>query len=665
MARLDHRAAEDHRSADEPHRPWRHRGRRVGCRDSVAAGLRVFREAHHARLGSHPHRARLGSPDGSPRIQTICGAGRRLGERSYRAAGSAPACGIDWHSHQHACHRPSRHRQGGVCRCAGAIRPLSRRKAGVRPACRFLQARTGLRTRDGEPPANALRDRRFAGRDGRLDARPRRAQHGAHVACLRRSARGAYARRHPRQRHTVLAHEHDGLFSSPVLGKQARVLCAEKRPDPGRSDRLSGRALSGPEELDRESVSQAHSLQQGRKGWPLRRVGAAGDVRDRAPRRFQVAAYSIGSIAMAALIQAEASKHGEVVHARRDLDRRRFLGTTATALAATQLGMLGSAKGLIPHMEGELSSLVRATEWLNSPPLTAAGLRGKVVLIDFCTYTCINWLRTLPYVRAWAAKYKDQGLVVIGVHTPEFVFEKDVDNVRRAVKDMRIEYPIAMDNEYAIWRGFNNEYWPALYLVDGQGHIRHHYFGEGEYEQSERMMQQLLAEAGVGGIGHELVAVDARGIEAAADWDSLQSPENYLGYGRTENFASPGGAVSDTRRVYAVPTRLRLNQWALSGDWTVGKQATLLNQANGRIAYRFHARDLHLVMGPAARGRSVRFHVLIDGQPVGAVHGGDGFNRATAPSPSRGCISSFDNPSLSPIGTSRIKLSIPALRSYT
>ena len=306
-----------------------------------------------------------------------------------------------------------------------------------------------------------------------------------------------------------------------------------------------------------------------------------------------------------------------------DLDRRRFLGATATALAATRLGMLGSAKGLIPHMEGELSSLGRATEWLNSPPLTAAGLRGKVVLIDFCTYTCINWLRTLPYVRAWAAKYQDQGLVVIGAHTPEFAFEQDIANVRRAVKDMRVAYPIAIDNDYGIWRGFNNQYWPALYLVDGQGNIRHHYFGEGEYEQSERMIQQLLGEAGARGVGHELVAVDARGIEAAADWDSLQSPETYVGYDRSENFASPGGAASDTRRVYAVPARLRLNEWALSGDWTVGKQATLLNQANGRIACRFHARDLHLVMGPKARGASVRFRVLIDGQPAGAAHGGD------------------------------------------
>jgi thiol-disulfide isomerase/thioredoxin len=273
--------------------------------------------------------------------------------------------------------------------------------------------------------------------------------------------------------------------------------------------------------------------------------------------------------------------------------------------------------------EGELPSLGSATEWLNSPPLTAAGLRGKVVLIDVWTYTCINWLRTFPYVRAWAEKYKDQGLVVIGVHAPEFAFEKNIDNVRRAAKDMRVDYPIAIDNDYAIWRALKNEYWPALYFVDAQGHIRHHQFGEGEYEQSERIIQQLLSEAGTGGVGHELVSVDARGAEAAADWSTLKSPENYVGYERTQNFASPGGAVLDKRRVYAAPARLRLNHWALSGDWTVEKTATVLNKANGRIAYRFHARDLHLVMGPAARGASVRFRVLIDGQPPGAAHGID------------------------------------------
>ena len=274
-------------------------------------------------------------------------------------------------------------------------------------------------------------------------------------------------------------------------------------------------------------------------------------------------------------------------------------------------------------IEGELPSLGSATGWLNSPPLTAADLRGKVVLIDFWTYTCINWLRSLPYVRAWAEKYKDRGLVVIGVHAPEFAFEKNVANVRRAAKDMRVDYPIAIDSDHAIWRAFKNEYWPALYFVDARGRIRHHHFGEGEYEQAEKIIQQLLAEVGIGGIGHELVSVDARGPEAAADWGSLKSPENYVGYERTENFASPGGAVLDTRRVYAAPARLRLNHWALSGDWTVAKQATVLNKANGRIAYRFHARDLHLVMGPAARGTSVRFRVRIDGQPPGAAHGID------------------------------------------
>ena len=286
-------------------------------------------------------------------------------------------------------------------------------------------------------------------------------------------------------------------------------------------------------------------------------------------------------------------------------------------------------------IESEFPSLGGATGWLNSPPLTAEGLRGKVVLVQVWTYSCINWLRTLPYVRAWAEKYRNQGLVVIGVHTPEFAFEHNLENVRWAAKDMRVAYPIALDNDYAIWRAFKNQYWPALYFVDAEGRIRYHKFGEGDYEQSERIIQQLLAEAGSGGIGHEQVSVDARGVEAAPDWASLKSPENYVGYERTENLASPGGAVLDQRRVYAAPARLRLNQWALAGDWTVGKQATVLNQANGRIVYRFHARDLHLVMGPGARGTSVRFRVLIDGQPPGAAHGIDvddqGYGTVTEP----------------------------------
>jgi thiol-disulfide isomerase/thioredoxin len=274
-------------------------------------------------------------------------------------------------------------------------------------------------------------------------------------------------------------------------------------------------------------------------------------------------------------------------------------------------------------IEGELPSLSGATAWLNSPPLSAADLRGKVVLFDFWTYTCINWLRTLPYVRAWAEKYKEHGVVVIGVHTPEFSFEHDLDNVRRATRDMQVSYPIAIDNDYAIWSAFDNHYWPALYLVDAQGHIRSHHFGEGAYEQSEMMLQHLLAEAGIGDIDDALVSVDAQGAEVAADWDSLRSAENYVGYERTENFASPGDAVLDTPHVYAAPARFSLNQWALAGEWTVGEQAIVLNKANGRIAYRFHARDLHLVMGPAARGKSVRFRVRIDGQAPGTAHGSD------------------------------------------
>src|SRR5256884_8784120 len=252
--------------------------------------------------------------------------------------------------------------------------------------------------------------------------------------------------------------------------------------------------------------------------------------------------------------------------------RRGFVGAAAAALGAARLGVIGSAikqmacAALTERDEGVLPSLGGATEWLNSPPLTPAGLRGKVVLIDVWTYTCINWLRTLPYVRAWAEKYKKQGLVVIGVQSPEFPFEKHVDNVRRAAKEMRVDYPIAIDSDFAIWRALKNEYWPALYIVDAQGRVRHHQFGEGEYEQSERIIQQLLSEAGTGGIGHDLVSVAARGAEVAADWSSLKSPENYVGYERTENFSSRGGAVLDKPNVYAVPARLKLNNWALSGD---------------------------------------------------------------------------------------------------
>ena len=275
-------------------------------------------------------------------------------------------------------------------------------------------------------------------------------------------------------------------------------------------------------------------------------------------------------------------------------------------------------------VEGRLPSFDGATEWLNSPPLTTAELRGKVVLVNFWTYTCINWLRQLPYVRAWAGKYSGHGLVVIGVATPEFGFEHDLGNVRRAVRDMRVDYLVAVDNDYAVWGAFDNHYWPALYFADAQGRIRHHNFGEGEYQQSEMVIQQLLAEAGSEGAGRDLVSVEARGIEAPADWASLRTPETYAGYERTENFASPGGAVPGKRHVYQVPAELRLNNWALAGDWTLDEQAATLNEAGGQISYRFHARDLHMVMGPGAPDAPGRFRVLIDGQPPGPAHGGDG-----------------------------------------
>jgi thiol-disulfide isomerase/thioredoxin len=273
-------------------------------------------------------------------------------------------------------------------------------------------------------------------------------------------------------------------------------------------------------------------------------------------------------------------------------------------------------------VEGELPSLAGATGWLNSPPLTTAGLRGKVVLVNFWTYTCINWLRQLPYLRAWAGRYSGQGLVVIGVHTPEFPFEHDDGNVHRAVRDMRIDYPVAIDSDYAVWRAFDNHYWPALYFADGQGRIRYHHFGEGEYRKLEMVIQWLLTEAG-SDPGHDVVAVEGGGVEAPADWAALRSPENYTGYARTDNFASPGGIRPDEPSTYTIPPKLWLNHWALSGEWTVDEQAAAVTAAGGQIAYRFHARDLHLVMRPAAAGTPVPFRVLLDGQPPGAAHGID------------------------------------------
>jgi thiol-disulfide isomerase/thioredoxin len=263
-----------------------------------------------------------------------------------------------------------------------------------------------------------------------------------------------------------------------------------------------------------------------------------------------------------------------------------------------------------------MPSLGGATGWLNSEPLGPAELRGHVVLVDFWTLTCINWLRTEPYIRAWSQAYRDDGLVVIGVHTPEFSFEHQLDRVRQATTERGIDYPVAVDNDYAIWSAFDNHYWPALYFVDTDGIIRDHHFGEGRYEQSERVIQQLL------GIQRELVSVEGVGVEAEADWDHLRTPETYLGYERGEQFASPGGAAFDQRRVYELPERLRVNHWALAGNWTIGREGVVLDQAGGGIAYRFHARDAHLVLAPGAH-EPIPFRVLLDGEAPGPAHGVD------------------------------------------
>ncbi|MFT4119913.1 cytochrome c biogenesis protein DipZ [Bradyrhizobium sp.] len=267
--------------------------------------------------------------------------------------------------------------------------------------------------------------------------------------------------------------------------------------------------------------------------------------------------------------------------------------------------------------------LAGAQEWLNSPPLTLDELKGKVVLVDFWTYSCINCLRSIPYVRAWAEKYRDRGLVVIGVHAPEFAFERNVDNVKNAVAALNIGYPVAIDNDYKIWRAFENQYWPAHYFIDANGKVRHHHFGEGEYAESERVIQTLLAEAGNSNVPSDIVAVKASGAQAAAsDGADVRSPETYVGYDRSENFVSPGGVVKDESHVYAAGEP-QLNDWSLIGNWTVGQERAQLNAPDGGIVYRFHARDLHLVLGPATEGSSVRFRITIDGKPPGVAHGMD------------------------------------------
>ena len=273
--------------------------------------------------------------------------------------------------------------------------------------------------------------------------------------------------------------------------------------------------------------------------------------------------------------------------------------------------------------EGRLASFDGATAWLNSEPLTPGRLRGRVVVVDFWTYTCVNWLRTLPYVRAWVAKYRDAGLTVVGVHTPEFGFEQIVDNVVAQSRSFGVDYPIAVDSNYGVWEAFANHFWPAIYIADAEGRIRYHHFGEGEYAMTEIVVQQLLLEACADGVDPELVSVEPTGFEVAADWSTLRTPETYVGYGRSAGFASTDSAQFNKPHAYPAQAGLRLNEWAPSGPWTLAQHAAVSNETGGRIAFRFQARDVNLVMGPAARGTKVPFRVLLDGKAPGGSHGFD------------------------------------------
>lgn len=274
-------------------------------------------------------------------------------------------------------------------------------------------------------------------------------------------------------------------------------------------------------------------------------------------------------------------------------------------------------------IEGNLPALEGAVQWLNSPPLSAQALKGKVVLVDFWTYSCINCLRTLPYVKAWADKYRDQGLVVIGVHAPEFAFERNINNVTKAMNELGINYPVAVDNDFKIWRAFDNQYWPAHYFADAQGRIRYHHFGEGDYAESERVIQQLLREAGAAKVDDGLITANAQGVQLAASINEVQSPETYVGYDRAEHFVPEKGLVPDAVSRYSAGSHLALNDWSLDGQWKVGAERATASAPASRIVYRFHARDLHLVLGPGADGQPVRFKVLIDGKAPGAAHGTD------------------------------------------
>jgi len=313
-------------------------------------------------------------------------------------------------------------------------------------------------------------------------------------------------------------------------------------------------------------------------------------------------------------------------------------------------------------VEGHVPGFDGATGWLNSAPLTAADLQGKVVLVDFWTYTCINWLRTLGYVRAWAERYGDQGLVVVGVHTPEFPFERDADNVVEAAKDMNVEYPIALDPDYAIWQAFGNQYWPAAYIADADGRIRHHQFGEGGYEDCERVIQQLLREAGSDSVTDDLADVSGAGLEAQADWANLESPETYLGYQQGHNFASPGGAHLDEPRAYSVPDTLQLNSWGLSGDWTIEGRASVLNRPGGRIAFRFHARASTSSRDRGRQTRRCRSASCSTELLQEPTTGWTSTKMVTACWSNRGSISWFDSTDRSPTAPSRSPSSQAASR---
>jgi thiol-disulfide isomerase/thioredoxin len=307
------------------------------------------------------------------------------------------------------------------------------------------------------------------------------------------------------------------------------------------------------------------------------------------------------------------------------IGRRDFLVTSTLAISGARAA---ASQPTFPS-EGPLPDLGGAVAWLNSAPLSRKSLRGKVVLVNFWTYSCINSLRPLPYVKSWAAKYQDAGLVVMGVHTPEFSFEKERANVEQALRDLKVTYPVPMDSDYRIWQAFHNEYWPAFYLIDGKGRIRYHRFGEGEYSESERAIQELLKENGATGLNGSTVNVSADGVEAAPGNATAQSPETYIGYRRAEHFAPPERLAHDSRQTYNPPARLSLDQWGLSGLWNVGAESAELQAAPGKIVFRFQGRDLHLVLGPTKDGKPARFRVKLDGERPGGDCGTDSAPQGT------------------------------------